>query len=535
MKTIRLSLLTGMFYLCMMFPAVAGENATGKQERIPESHWSCREAAALAERYGTRPPTGDGGMVERKELCSCFVAVMEKVIEKRGEGDNAVPQEDLERLAALHEWVKDDLAGFEGYLKRREAIMGILSKPDLLHVLYTFGLNGFLRGEGAGALSLADAAYTPGHGEGRWVYRIKPYVLWHPADWIDLHVEGQGYGYRGGNSQEYGKFSLYQGWAELKTPGRDWLALRGGRQEFSYGSTFMYGADSFYDGASFDGGRLRIKPGEQLSLDLLIGSYARAFSGDTEGTLAGTYLAWAPGEGTGIEAYAFRDTGSTDRHAGEYVATWGFRGTAKAGPVFVEIEPVYQSGRVYNGTVAGNDRIDAYGGHVDLAVESQMAGFNNTFFFSWAIGSGSMASATEGIAHREFRNPNNETSLVGDLGLIGDLSGLDVNGHRASGMQIYTAGWGVNLTEQLNFTATGRLFRAEAVEAGFSRDLGVETDFTVSYAASDNLSIILGYDRFLTGDFFSDASGSGKDIDYGYVMLQFDLFHLKPKLKKSLI
>ena len=36
---------------------------------------------------------------------------------------------------------------------------------------------------------------------------------------------------------------------------------------------------------------------------------------------------------------------------------------------------------------------------------------------------------------------------------------------------------------------------------------------------------------FFTGGFFRDATGSTKDIDYGYLMLQFDISKSKPKLK----
>ena len=57
------------------------------------------------------------------------------------------------------------------------------------------------------------------------------------------------------------------------------------------------------------------------------------------------------------------------------------------------------------------------------------------------------------------------------------------------------------------------------------------TDFTLTYAMNDNLSVIAGYDHFFTGGFFRAATGSSKDIDYGYLMLQFDFSKSKPKLK----
>jgi hypothetical protein len=118
------------------------------------------------------------------------------------------------------------------------------------------------------------------------------------------------------------------------------------------------------------------------------------------------------------------------------------------------------------------------------------------------------------------------------MSVVGDMSGITVGDHHASGLQIYTLGWGIDLTKEVNFSATGRYFRANNVEDGFSRNLGLETDFTLAYAMSDGLALIAGYDRFFTGGFFRDASGSGKDVDYGYLMVQFDLSRSKPKMKK---
>ena len=199
----------------------------------------------------------------------------------------------------------------------------------------------------------------------------------------------------------------------------------------------------------------------------------------------------------------------------------------------MEAEPVYESGRAFNTVQGGNDRIDAFGGHLDAAVESVLAGHNNKFFLSYAYGSGSRDAATGISAAREFRNPANDTSLVGDMHVVGDLSGVTVAGHHASGLQIYTLGWGVDITKELNFSATSRYFVANDVEDGFSKKLGLETDFTLAYAVCDNLSLIAGYDRFSTGGFFRDASGSGHDIDYGYLMVQFDISKTKPRLKPA--
>ena len=532
MKKLVFLFLSLLFSLLLAAAVFADEGRGEIPAQVPRGHWSCREVADLAAKYDALKKLPEKEVIEKRELAAPLLATLEKVQTKcELGGTEAVPREDLDRLAALYEALKEELAREEGYETRREAIERILAKPETPFE-YKLGINGFLRGDVAGNFHLADNSFNPGHSEGRFVYRVKPYAYWHPTDWLDLHVEGQGYGFTGGH-QEFNKVSLYQGFVEAKLPGSDLLALKGGRQEFSYGSAFILGADSFFDGLTYDAARLRVKPGEPLAVDLLVGAYATPFSGGVEGNLAGAYATWTVSEGNAVEVYALRDSGSTDHHVGEYLAIWGLRGTAKLGAVSMEAEPVYESGRAFNTVQGGNDRIDAFGGHLDAAVESVLAGHNNKFFLSYAYGSGSRDAATGISAAREFRNPANDTSLVGDMHVVGDLSGVTVAGHHASGLQIYTLGWGVDITKELNFSATSRYFVANDVEDGFSKKLGLETDFTLAYAVCDNLSLIAGYDRFSTGGFFRDASGSGHDIDYGYLMVQFDISKTKPRLKPA--
>ena len=205
-----------------------------------------------------------------------------------------------------------------------------------------------------------------------------------------------------------------------------------------------------------------------------------------------------------------------------------------------------------NGKTGLNDRIDAFGGHLDLSAEAIVLGRNNKFFASYAYGSGSKSAANGISAAKEFRNPNNYSSLFGDMSVVGDLSGVTVNrpifspltglslgmiGIHASGLQIYTLGWGVDITREVNFSATGHYFLANYVAnfGGdlFSRRLGLESDFTLTWNMADGLALIAGYDRFFTGGYFRDVAWSRKDIDYGYLMVQFDLSMSKRGLKPA--
>lgn len=520
---------------CLMLSPVASFAEERLEVSITADQSSCREIAALARKYGADRKLPDEVVIDGKpcprgEVAHCFLSVIVKLLEKcEKEGMAAVPLEDMERIAALHEALKSDLVQLAGYVTLRETIEKMLVRPEEPTFEYKVGVNGFLRGEGVGNFRFPDFSYNPDHGEGRVLYRVKPYAYWHPIDWLDIHTEGQGFGYTGGN-QEFSRYSLYQGFVETHYPTFDQVSLKGGRQEFVYGSAFVLGADSFNDGLTFDALRLRVKPTEKLTVDLLGGWYATPFSNGVKGDLEGGYVTWTFSEGNAAEGYAFHDTGSADHHGGEYRNSWGMRGTAQFGPVSLEVEPVYQTGRLFNPNTGGDQHIDAYGGHVDLTVSGLLAGYHNHFFASYALGSGDSQAPLGVSSRKEFSVQNNDSSLFGDMQVIGDF-GFDVGDHHASGLRIHTLGWGIDITKEMNFSATGRYFRASYVEPGFSKNLGTEADFAFTYAMSDNISVIVGYDHLFTGGFFRDATGSGKDIDYGYLMLQFDLSHTTPKLR----
>jgi hypothetical protein len=496
-----------------------------------------RNLVDLAEKYDATGKLPKSVVVEGKpctkgDAATCLLTIIEKVLDKsKTEGKDAVAREDLEKISALHEALKDELVKHEGYLTLRESMDAMLAKPEEPPFLFKAGVKGFLRGEGVGNQRLPDFSFNPGHSEGRFLYRVLPYIYLHPTDFLDIHVEGQGYGFTGG-SQYFGKVSLYQGFVEARLPEKDVVALKVGRQEFNYGSAFVLGADGFYKGLVFDAVRLRVKPVEPLTVDFLGGLYATPWSGGIKGNLFGGYASYAINEGTVVEAYGCSDIGSVDHHHGEYRNTWGLRGTAKLGPLSLEIEPVFQSGRIYNSDNDSNDHITAWGGHADATFETEILGRRSTIFASYAYGSGNKDAASGKSAGKEFLNQNNDTPLTGDMSLIGDLSGANAGDVHASGLQLFNLGWGMDIIKDLNFSATGRYFYANATPSGISRNIGLETDFTLTYAVNDNLSVIAGYDHFFTGGFFSDATGSSRDIDYGYLMLQFDFSKSRPRLKR---
>ena len=530
-------------------PAVTGINGIGGESdnQIPDSitkeHWAYQFIAELGEKYGAATKLNEEQPIPKNELVDKFIIALTRITETYDrEGGQAISRDDLESARRLIVALEDELFGQPAYRTIRTTIEQLLTivEPAVPIFKYRAGANGFLRGEGAGNFRLADMSYSSGRNAGRLLYRVKPFVYWHPNDYLDVHLEGQGYGFAGEGSRDSREVNLYQGFIEAKlpsgdAPGKKLLALKAGRQEFNYGSGFILGTDTFFNGLTFDALRLRVQPSINwfnfLTIDLLAGKYAKPFSDGLKGDLLGAYVVYEPAEDSTLEAYAFRDTGYEERQPGEHRDTFGFRSTSTAGMFGLEYELAYQSGKIFNGTI--NENITAYGGHVDLTGEFSLRAFensyNSTVFLSYAMGSGDKNATTGTSFAKEFSNGNNDNSLVGDMGVIGDLSGFDAGDQHASGIQAYTLGFGIDLSKKLNFSATGRKFMADKVADGFSRDLGIEADFTLTYIHNKDYALVVGYDHFFTGKFFRQATGSNKDINYAFAMLQFNYDWTKRK------
>jgi hypothetical protein len=382
------------------------------------------------------------------------------------------------------------------------------------------GLDSLVRPEAATNFSLGNFSSTPGNDEGRILFRLRPSVTVSPSENFSARVEGQWYAFY--DDRDFSIFSLYQGYVEGLLPGVKGVSLKAGRQELVYGSTFLLGADTFFDGLTFDAAKLSVKPFDKFSLDLFGGQYVEKWAGGIEGKLYGIYGTYTPRETLSVDLYGFRDTGGPGAiHVGgghEVTYSVGTRlsgGSVKN--VAFEVEPVYQFGKK-NRDGAGHNDIRAYGGHADLTIDPALGRYTGKVFLSYAYGSGD-GDPQEG-KFTEFHNPNNDTSLIGDMSVIGDLSGVTVGDFAASGLQVFTAGGGLDLTEKLNLSLDGHYFRAVKVPAGFSKEIGVETNLILTYKLKENVSVLASANRFFTGSFFKDATGSGKDINYVYAQLQ---------------
>jgi hypothetical protein len=388
------------------------------------------------------------------------------------------------------------------------------------------GLDSLVRPEATTNFSLGNFSFTPGNDERRILIRLRPSVTVSPSENLSAHVEGQWYAFH--DDRDFSFFSLYQGYVDGVLPGVKGVSLKAGRQEFVYGSTFLLGADTFFDGLTFNAAKLSLKPAEKFSLDLFGGQYVKKWAGDIQGKLYGMYATYAPKETLSIDLYGLRDTGGAGvtHVGGEHERTWsvGTRLTGKVGKeVAYELEPVYQFGRKGREDGVSHNDIRAYGGHVDVTVDPPLGRYPGKIFLSYAYGSGD--GDPEGGTFTEFHNPNHDSALFGDMSVIGDLSGLTVvdpagNDLRASGFHVLTAGGGIDVTEKLNVSLDGHYFRAVKAPAGIGKEIGLETNLIFTYKIKESISVLLSGNRFFTGGFFKDASGSGKDISYAYLQAQ---------------
>jgi hypothetical protein len=388
-----------------------------------------------------------------------------------------------------------------------------------------YGLDFMARAEQAARFDLGSSSFTRENDEGRLLLRIRPSVAATPSENLSVLVEGQWYAFYG--DSDFSLLSLYQGYAEEVLPGENRVSFRAGRQEFVYGSAFLLGSDAFYDGLAFDAVKLAWTRPREISVDLFGGRYVKKWAGNTEGTLYGIYAVCPLRESLSIDLYGFRDTGAPGSvHVGgehEVAYSAGGRLVGKtAGKVSYELEPVYQFGRKSRDGVS-HYGIRAFGGHADIALDLTLGRRPGKVFLSYAYGSGD-GDPQEGKS-TEFRNPNNDSPLVGGMNVVGDLSGLTVadpagNEVRASGLHGVTARVESDVTEKINVSLAGHYFRADKVPAGCGKEIGVETNLIFACKWNKSVSTLLSVNRFFTGEFFRGAAGSGKDIDYAYAQLQ---------------
>lgn len=389
-----------------------------------------------------------------------------------------------------------------------------------------FGIGGQvrLRGDFVKNQNLADFSFSPDTHDEQIVSRTRLNLSFDPASQIKGFVQGQFYMRQ--DHSDYSKANLYQAYLELSNAKPIPLSLKIGRQDFCYGSAFFLGTNDFYDGLTWDGLRLKIRPGDNLWIDLIGARYVKLnkHTSDDEPALYGTYSSYKLNENTDIDLYFFYHKGGFKFFHSDLPDSprWFTLGNRIAGKIQsqldYEIEPLYQFGKIDNPNRSAPDAISAYGGHIEAGYKFKSK-YNPRLFAAYAFGSGD--NDTQDKRYQEFHgNVYNDNYLVGDISLISDLSGITVGGTRASGMHVLVAGLSVDVNPKLNLNFDYHYFQADKTPLGISKAVGGELNLIATYKLAHNMNIVVSSNRFFTGKFFEDAGSPDKGVDYFYLQTE---------------
>ncbi len=390
------------------------------------------------------------------------------------------------------------------------------------------------RGDYAKNQNLTDFTFTPGEKEAQFLERSRFHgSVENKALGMEVFAQIQWYG-RWGGKERRSEVDLYQGYVEWEKVLKSPLRLQVGRQEFSYGSMFFIGPNDFYNGLSWDGFKGSVDLSKSLSIDLLGARMAKLNPGDPSIYLSGLYGTYKIYEEGSLDGYLFYNKGGFPFFHREFELksfdqkwfTLGARFSGKASGFDYELEPQYQWGRVRGAIGDGRDRVKAYGGHVDIGYTFGFP-WKPRLFGAYAYGSGDNDPFDD--KYKEFHGTIfNDTSLVGDMSVITDLSGVTVKEVHASGVHVWVIGFSVLPFSDLNLSFDVHRFRSSKVPKDYSKDLGWEMNLVASYKIKKGIpffkevSLLAGVDRFFTGRFFEQASGSNKNINYAYLQTQVE-------------
>jgi len=393
---------------------------------------------------------------------------------------------------------------------------------DIFHM----GAQARVRGDFVRNQLLSDFGFSPDTHDEQVVSRTRLNLSVKPMKSLAGFIQGQFYTRE--NPDDYSEVNLYQAYVEFSGMENLPVGLKVGRQELSYGTSFFLGPNDFYEGLVWDGGKIKIAPKDNFWVDLIGARYVKLNenTSDNEPALYGAYSSYELTHDSAVDLYFFYHKGGfqffhTDLPASDKWFTLGTRLAGKTkGGFDYEIEPLYQFGKIENSERLAQDTISAYGGHIEAGYTMDSE-HKTRIFTAYAFGSGD--NNAQDKKFREFHgNIYNDNYLVGDTSLIPDLSGITVGDARASGMHIFVAGLSLDLTSKLNLNLDNHYLLSDKTPNGISKNLGDEINLITTYNLFENCNIIASANRFFTGKFFEDATGSKKPIDYFYVQTQIE-------------
>jgi hypothetical protein len=416
------------------------------------------------------------------------------------------------------------------FIAMTNQVLAQAEKEELKKGLLSFGGQVRLRFDATQNQSLEDFSYTPDKSETQLLNRTRLHVEASPADWVRIYFEPQFYGRWGGYNNE-DRLSVYQGYVEFPRLGQLPISARVGRQDFVYGSAFFLGNDDFYRGLTWDGAKINVQPMCNLSVDLIAArlvSFTNNKAGKTG--LYGFYSTYSGLKDTAWDFYFFYNRHGFQNlynhlhetlHDSPLWFTVGTRLEAKpVNRLTIEIEPMYQFGRVRYTDPGEDGQIRAYGGHFDLSYDFALP-LEPSLRVGYAFGTGDR-SPQSGVMREFHGNVYNDTLVVGDTSLVPDVSGIDIGDIRASGMEVVTLSSSFKLSPMFSLCLDWHHFTADKVPQGFTRTIGCEADLFLTCELSEKISIIASANRFFTADIFRQATGKNIDVDYFYLQTQIE-------------
>jgi hypothetical protein len=392
--------------------------------------------------------------------------------------------------------------------------------------LFNYGGQVRVRYDATQNQSLDDFSFNPGRSETQLLNRTRIHIESTPVDWVRIYFEPQFYGRWGGYDNE-DRLSVYQGYIELPKIGQLPISAKIGRQEFVYGSGFFLGNDDWYSGLAWDGLKLQMRPLTAWRLDLIAARLV-SFITNKAGKLGlyGFYSTYSGIKDTVWDFYFFYN-----RHGFQDIYNhlpesprWFTVGT-RLDMKFMErfgfdFEPMYQFGTVRYNNRGDDGRIRSYGGHTHLTCDFNLP-LEPSLRVGYAFGTGD-SNSRDGTMREFHGNTYNDISVVGDMNVIPDMSGVDIGDIRASGIKATTVASSIKPSQKLSVNLDYHYFVADKTPRGFSKTLGSEVDFYIEYALSEKISILASANHFFTADIFRQATGKNKDVDYFYLQTQIE-------------
>jgi hypothetical protein len=201
------------------------------------------------------------------------------------------------------------LCAFAGEVSGREEEPTEHLKPSEGRWEFDIGGQLRLRGDFEKNQNFTDFSFTPEHREAQFLERarLQASVENHKLN-LEAFIQIQWYG-RWGGIDNRSDFDLYQGYIQWEKILGLPISLKGGRQEFLYGSAFLIGTNDFYNGLTWDGFKTRISPIEQLDIDVIGAKMVKLNPGDPDVYLAGIYKSYKILKEGSLGAYLFYNKG----------------------------------------------------------------------------------------------------------------------------------------------------------------------------------------------------------------------------------